>query len=49
MFSIAIMHPFKGDIKALLDMMQDCNGCELINERKEKWERDPLDLGFDVI
>lgn len=49
MFIIAIMHPFKGDVKALLDMMQDGNGCEFISELKEKWERDPLDLGFDVI
>lgn len=43
------MHPFKADVKTLLDMTQDCNGCEFISELEEKWERDPLDLGFGVI
>lgn len=49
MFGTAVMHPFKGDVKALLDMLQSCNRCEFISEHKEKWERDSLDLGFDVI
>ena len=49
MFSVAIVHLFKGDVKALLDMMQDCNGCDFLSKLKEKWQRVPLDLGFDVI
>lgn len=46
---IAIMHPFRSDVKALLDMTQDGNGCKFINELTGEWQRDPLGLGFDVV
>lgn len=49
MFGIAVMHPLRVDVKALSSTMQDCNGCEFISKLKEKWQRDPLDSGFDVI
>lgn len=52
MLSIAVMHPFRSDVKALLDMMQDGNGCKFINELAGEWQRGPLDplgLGFDVV
>lgn len=51
MLCIAITQPFRGDVKASLDMTQDGNGCKFINELTGEWQRDPLGplgLGFDV-
>lgn len=52
MLCIAITHPFRSDVKALLDVTQDNNVCKFINELTGEWQRDPLDpsgLGFDVV
>lgn len=48
MLCTAITHPFRAGVKVLLDMTQDANGCKFINEITGEWQRDPLDLGFDI-
>lgn len=33
------MHPFEHNVEALLDMTQDCNGCEFISKLQQQQQQ----------